>query len=1284
MASHHPRPTTAAATMANHSERATSSIPKWLRPINGRGQTNRLGPAVFAAPTGTQTSRSNDDHIQTQRRPSVPQHEPEPSTTVHQTTPPALASDNSVVCAAKRKAPDVAPRDEEQQDCHPRHVTTNLKGRGGVRANKIWIDQDEGANIMMEATMALKNSRRRVTLSGAESHSKRARMGANDSNDDTEILLSWSSKVEGESPLVAQSGPPRYQKGIEIDSAMDSVTPAQIDMDSPEGCDFSLGTRDENAPSSKALENPGPPMLGEVMRPLQECVQPVLGGTQGQSSGEKFCKEKRCLPSVPEQGAHSSESRELEMDVALGLYCPPMPHELSTASLGDPPNIDNSPAFDPVDDTSDSDVPLALLVSLREKQRRAPLIKKPRRRTKVKGKAKADGCNSVDVDASRKDIALDVVDELEPRYSSPSYISAMTAVAAETSQHTMNPRTRTRRKMARVEDSDTSEFEALDVNLSPRATARSAPPRASKSSGIWRVVNPPSRGSTVHPLKPSRVHATDLRPRVWTGGKDELFAALPSLAKNRGGIACETLNPTLIFFSEEISDSGLGWWKDDIWEGRGITFSIVREVDVPLHPPVHCPISDVHGSSLDANPMPMDAPSLPARSSNSPAPLSTYNRQPPAILLSGQNLETTDPSSGLPEAGSSQVGLESPTNLPSSRVTGVMEVPKSGTNHSFPFHQGNLQFGYDRDISTGGRATMSSMSGDSDNRQDESIAELGLAVANSSRHPDSTSPGVQPVADVTRVEGLTALDRRSFHVDPHAIQSVPGVIPSSESHRSPLTWNSSKIHASQVDTCPLSGHTDQQSSALTHSNLIPHPCQPVTTSELTDSTTSCTTSLCHGSQGLHHPPFPQPPPEVTTLLMAKSSGDVLSPVFARNSPLVPWELPSEIGHFWSGLFKISEIKVETNSLRNPQDTLTVRRAWRFYLEWVPGGEDLLLDDGQHDYNEWFEQIVRPWWEPKTLLDHHLSLECSRLLLPLPLLAPFTENSTATGNFPVGYFCATCGRVNIQRFLRHRICESAACNTKTDLAREIGWVIGAFSTRDRKVNSATISPDDKWAAPTTAEPAVGFENGTRLFHYHLTSGDSGALMASASTSANRSNVETNPLSVRHIFNSNRAPLQASASALFETLQRDVRIERSIGATVFSTPLFESGDDPALRRNGRGMWDQQAGIIESALSAYCRDLGPLKVHSLRIHAWISDGKSRQMFCPRVKYLVLLCLGADITLLSILSDSDSKTNSKTKKECLRVTMVHGDIVVLSGSKFEFVLVRTGMCMLLEAECI
>ena len=131
---------------------------------------------------------------------------------------------------------------------------------------------------------------------------------------------------------------------------MGGVTPAQIDMDYPEGCDFSLGAIYETAPSGKALENSGQPMLGGAMRTLQECVQPILCGTQGQSSRENISIEKRYPPGAPEQEAHSSatECRELDMSVALGQYYPPMLHELSTASLGDTPNIDSSPALDPV------------------------------------------------------------------------------------------------------------------------------------------------------------------------------------------------------------------------------------------------------------------------------------------------------------------------------------------------------------------------------------------------------------------------------------------------------------------------------------------------------------------------------------------------------------------------------------------------------------------------------------------------------------------------------------------------------------------------------------------------------------------------------------------------------------------------------------------------------------------------------------------------------------------------------------------------------------------------
>jgi hypothetical protein len=39
----------------------------------------------------------------------------------------------------------------------------------------------------------------------------------------------------------------------------------------------------------------------------------------------------------------------------------------------------------------------------------------------------------------------------------------------------------------------------------------------------------------------------------------------------------------------------------------------------------------------------------------------------------------------------------------------------------------------------------------------------------------------------------------------------------------------------------------------------------------------------------------------------------------------------------------------------------------------------------------------------------------------------------------------------------------------------------------------------------------------------------------------------------------------------------------------------------------------------------------------------------------------------LLSVHSDSNSNTGGKQKNERLRVTMVHGDIVVLSGSLFK-----------------
>lgn len=305
----------------------------------------------------------------------------------------------------------------------------------------------------------------------------------------------------------------------------------------------------------------------------------------------------------------------------------------------------------------------------------------------------------------------------------------------------------------------------------------------------------------------------------------------------------------------------------------------------------------------------------------------------------------------------------------------------------------------------------------------------------------------------------------------------------------------------------------------------------------------------------------------------------------------------------------------------------MQRTWRFFLEWVPGGEDYLKDERTH--------FMMPWWEPdhpqhsdqhplfkpsetlsSTLLESGPDITItgpirwySPLLLPTFLLAPFSEITIAAGIFPAGYCCPTCGRINVQRFLRHRICEGVECVSRSDPQRETGWAVDAFSTRDRKISSAKVVPEDTWADLTTDGLPTAFDDGACLFQYHMTGGDFVSVPSvGPSDLPPDAGADTHKHSVRHVFNGERAPLQEDASALFETLQRDVRIERSIGASVFTTPLIESRDDPALGPNGPNVWDQQRAFIEKALGAYCRDLGPLKVKAWRVHAWSSGGKVR----------------------------------------------------------------------------
>lgn len=125
---------------------------------------------------------------------------------------------------------------------------------------------------------------------------------------------------------------------------MCGVTPAQNEIDPPDGCDFSLGITYEGAPPDKVSEKA---KLDSILVPPRGCTQLGLGGVPGQPPRGQISKEKSCPPSM-QGGAHSSECREVDMGAEFEMFPPTKPHGLFTGPLGHTPNLDNSPALDSV------------------------------------------------------------------------------------------------------------------------------------------------------------------------------------------------------------------------------------------------------------------------------------------------------------------------------------------------------------------------------------------------------------------------------------------------------------------------------------------------------------------------------------------------------------------------------------------------------------------------------------------------------------------------------------------------------------------------------------------------------------------------------------------------------------------------------------------------------------------------------------------------------------------------------------------------------------------------
>lgn len=245
------------------------------------------------------------------------------------------------------------------------------------------------------------------------------------------------------------------------------------------------------------------------------------------------------------------------------------------------------------------------------------------------------------------------------------------------------------------------------------------------------------------------------------------------------------------------------------------------------------------------------------------------------------NSETSASSSGQKGADLSRIAVECPAGAAPSQFSDPTEAPGSGLNHSPSI--GELRRDHDCCTNAGGLPTASSMPCDADADSNGRLPNDCLS-AEAIRSPSCDVPN-SDVHSHTPCGGVSA--RRTEHDFSEARHT-------DLSRSTPLSTREHPIdHSPQAGPAiPKSAHP----SAILPCRAGPDP----------DATPNAAVSGSSGSEDL---PLPEPPPEVAVLLSTQSIGSVVSPVLARNSPLVPWQLPSEIGYFWLGFFKISAVKV---------------------------------------------------------------------------------------------------------------------------------------------------------------------------------------------------------------------------------------------------------------------------------------------------------------------------------------------------------------------------------------
>ncbi|KAF8550734.1 hypothetical protein OG21DRAFT_1513652 [Imleria badia] len=388
------------------------------------------------------------------------------------------------------------------------------------------------------------------------------------------------------------------------------------------------------------------------------------------------------------------------------------------------------------------------------------------------------------------------------------------------------------------------------------------------------------------------------------------------------------------------------------------------------------------------------------------------------------------------------------------------------------------------------------------------------------------------------------------------------------------------------------------------------------------------------------------PPEVETLLNSCLHSIPLLLWIRHDSELVPCSIPPAYAYLCMGFFFISDLRHVVAKKNVPFTTGLVQGqvCWSVTLQWAPGGEDALFSCDSAPSSDMTSDsapvvttrdLLHPWWfdpmdtpsqvdsttpyRPRDLKMQFFSF------IPLDLLAEFHPSES----FPRGWFCKSCGMINIQVYFRHQICQSTACRSTRDKRIPPGKIDSLSSLRDPYQSNTLIRPTNDAPSVVVCD-SITWDDGMQSWIYSVKNG----------------------VILCHVFTGNQEHLQEDATALLMRIQCDILLRKDDPPSPYfthSTRLSHPSDGSETMVPG-GTPDC-VRIAYYALCDFVNRYGEMdkpRFGEVRIQAWVTSGTRKGPVLRASKHpIVIHCLGAEVVLkFTPKGYKDAENSSATNK--------------------------------------